>query len=448
MTNLTANFSFHQDDLDLNRLVRFGDGAFFFEDADILFNGVRYRDVVEALWSDTDFRSSAFGGSNIQVNSRGDITGGTVTGYLESVLLNGQYVISFIFQDLSISAERIYNAALTPSTIDDEALLRELLVGDDLLSMSSGNDFADGLGGDDIIRGFGGDDTLRGGDGNDTLDGGFGNNMLNGGAGNDRVEFTESLSSYQIVETGRGTILVSSNGSGDLNRVSSVEQFAFADQTLSLSQIRALISGSIVGTAQNDNIHSGGGDVNIKGLGGDDKISSARGNDTLEGGSGNDRIKGGGGDDNIKGGRGDDTIKGGGGSDNIKGNGGSDVIKAGGGADTIKGGGGADVIIGGRGDDVLQGGGGNDTITGNGGNDTLKGNGGADVFQFRASDRNDTILDFRHGQDLIEIQTGANSFAALDIEQDGQNVLIGFGTGQVRVVTDSVGAFDENDFIF
>ena len=83
-----------------------------------------------------------------------------------------------------------------------------------------------------------------------------------------------------------------------------------------------------------------------------------------------------------------------------------------------------------------------------GGDDTLKGNGGADVFQFRASDRNDTILDFRQGQDLNEIQTGANSFAALDIEQDGQDVLIGFGTGQVRIVTDSVGAFDENDFIF
>ena len=49
---------------------------------------------------------------------------------------------------------------------------------------------------------------------------------------------------------------------------------------------------------------------------------------------------------------------------------------------------------------------------------------------------------------MIEIQTGANSFAALDIEQDGQDVLIGFGTGQVRVVTDSVSAFDENDFIF
>ncbi len=214
---------------------------------------------------------------------------------------------------------------------------------------------------------------------------------------------------------------------------------------------------SFIGSDSDDVLDGFDGDDEIAGGAGNDILSGNRGNDTLKGGSGNDNIKGGGGDDRLrgnggddtlKGGGGDDNIKGGGGDDNIKGNGGSDVIKAGGGADTVKGGGGADVINGGGGADLLQGGGGNDTITGKGGDDTLKGNGGADVFQFRASDRNDTILDFRQGQDLIEIQTGANSFAALDIEQDGRDVLIGFGAGQVRVVTDSVGAFDEDDFIF
>ena len=50
----------------------------------------------------------------------------------------------------------------------------------------------------------------------------------------------------------------------------------------------------------------------------------------------------------------------------------------------------------------VLGGGGNDTIAGKGGDDTLKGNGGADVFQFRTSDRNDTIADFRQGQDKIQ----------------------------------------------
>ncbi len=61
---------------------------------------------------------------------------------------------------------------------------------------------------------------------------------------------------------------------------------------------------------------------------------------------------------------------------------------------------------------------------------------------------NDTISDFRQGQDKIQIQSGANSFEALVIEQDGRDVLIGFGAGQVRVVTDSAAAFDESDFVF
>ena len=97
---------------------------------------------------------------------------------------------------------------------------------------------------------------------------------------------------------------------------------------------------------------------------------------------------------------------------------------------------------------MLLGGGGADTLIGQGGDDSLRGNGGRDVFQFRTSDRNDTILDFRQGQDQIEILNGARSFDALDIEQDGSDVLISFGTGQVRVVTDQVGAFGEDDFIF
>ena len=122
--------------------------------------------------------------------------------------------------------------------------------------------------------------------------------------------------------------------------------------------------------------------------------------------------------------------------------------RAGGGEDNVKGGGGSDVIFGGGGADRLNGGGGADTLRGNGGDDTLKGNGGADVFQFRTSDRNDTILDFRQGQDKIEIQNGARTFAALSIDQDGGDVLIGFGAGQVRVMTDNVRAFDESDFIF
>ncbi len=195
----------------------------------------------------------------------------------------------------------------------------------------------------------------------------------------------------------------------------------------------------LTGTSQADLINA---------LGGDDAVTGGGGADTLRGGAGDDTLKGNGGDDKLIGGGGADRIVGGGGADNIKGGGGTDNIRGGGGADTVKGGGGADMINGGGGADRLEGGGGSDVIAGKAGDDTLKGGGGADVFQFRASDRADTILDYRQGQDRIEIISGANAFDDLTIMQDGADVLIGFGAGQVRVITDNAGAFDEGDFIF
>lgn len=186
----------------------------------------------------------------------------------------------------------------------------------------------------------------------------------------------------------------------------------------------------------------------INALGGDDAVTGGGGADTLRGGAGEDTLKGNGGDDKLIGGGGADRIIGGGGADNIKGGGGADNIRGGGGADTVKGGGGTDKINGGGGADRLEGGGGGDVIAGKAGDDTLKGGGGADIFQFRASDRADTILDYRQGQDMIEIMSGATAFEDLVITQDGADVLIGFGAGQVRVITDNADAFDEGDFIF
>ncbi len=89
-----------------------------------------------------------------------------------------------------------------------------------------------------------------------------------------------------------------------------------------------------------------------------------------------------------------------------------------------------------------------DRLSGGGGSDTLKGNGGVDVFQFRTSDRNDTISNFRQSQDKSEIQNGARSFEALTIEQDGRDALISFSAGLVRVMTDNAAAFDESVFVF
>lgn len=260
---------------------------------------------------------------------------------------------------------------------------------DDLIGTAA-DDNVSALGGDDTLSGFDGDDTLIGNNGDDIALGGDGADFLRGGSGDDTL---------------RGNV-----GDDD-----------------------------IAGGAGQDDVLAGDGDDAIKGNGGAD---------ILRGNAGADNIRAGSGADEVLGGNGADTITGNSGADDLRGNNGRDEISGGVGADTIKGGGGGDLIDGGGGADLLEGGTGQDTITGRGGDDTLQGDGGADIFQFRATDVNDTILDFTQGVDTIEIISGAAAFADLVIEQDGDDVLIGFGDGQVRVVTDTVDAFTEDDFIF
>lgn len=195
----------------------------------------------------------------------------------------------------------------------------------------------------------------------------------------------------------------------------------------------------LFGTALNDTINA---------LAGNDQVNGLAGDDLLIGGGGNDSLKGVGGDDNLKGNGGADLALGNGGADEVFGGGGADTIRGNGGADNLRGNGGADDINGGGGADRLVGAGGNDALRGDGGNDTFIGGSGRDVFQFRTNDRIEMIQDFRQGQDRVEIVSGANSFEALNVRQDGADVLISFGQTEIRVVTDIAGGFDENDSIF
>ena len=126
---------------------------------------------------------------------------------------------------------------------------------DNLLNRTSGDDVTDALGGNDLVRGLGGDDSLSGNDGNDTLIGGDGDDTLRGGAGNDELNggpgndvkdggagfdvaiYSVDLADATIVYSG-GQFTIESHLGRDL--VSNVEEFRFADQTLSLSQMIAI----------------------------------------------------------------------------------------------------------------------------------------------------------------------------------------------------------------
>lgn len=144
-----------------------------------------------------------------------------------------------------------------------------------------------------------------------------------------------------------------------------------------------------------------------------DTFNGGEDHDILEGGSGNDRLSGGGGRDHVMGGSGDDVVDGGGGRDIVRGGSGDDVVSGGGGDDFLRGDTGNDHIIGGEGwdrlfgdegNDFLEGGGGEDVILGGVGDDLLSGGAREDHFVYRGNDGNDVILDFRPGEDFIDLR--------------------------------------------
>ena len=114
-----------------------------------------------------------------------------------------------------------------------------------------------------------------------------------------------------------------------------------------------------------------------------------------------------------------------------------------------------DHIFGGRRGDTINGGAGNDRIDGGGGKDFLTGGDGADVFVFTADGRNDFIMDFQDGMDLIDL-SGYHQVGTVDdliiktrawgvmIEIRGEKLKIIAAEGETITAED----FTLDDFIF
>lgn len=110
----------------------------------------------------------------------------------------------------------------------------------------------------------------------------------------------------------------------------------------------------------------------------------------------------------------------------ISGNDGDNIIRGLGGNDTLTGNGGRDVLSGGAGNDILLGGSGDDRLIGGAGNDLLTGGAGADTFVLNVvpgSSNIDRLLDFRPGEDLIELD--AAIFAAIGGTLDASEFHVG-----------------------
>ncbi|MGA0532714.1 hypothetical protein [Hansschlegelia sp. KR7-227] len=174
MTKLTANVAINMKALqDENALTvnfeQFSDGFFSNVDAtqDKLFTitgetaagGTAYVDV-----SGQEFEYLPF------PTTRGEIpTDGVITGLEGGLMIGDAKQVLLTIDDFRLSVDRVGEVALSDSTKDDAALVRQLFQRADSLVGSSQTDYLIGYDGNDTLDGgAGGADTLAGGNGLDT----------------------------------------------------------------------------------------------------------------------------------------------------------------------------------------------------------------------------------------------------------------------------------------
>ena len=273
----------------------------------------------------------------------------------------------------------------------------DVLLSENVLYGSSGNDRIDALSGNDAIDGGDGNDRLYGGAGDDLIAGGAGDNHLVGGTGNDFLAGSAVLS-RQLQQLGPNDRWQAPVGKTILGQGATWGVYLDAPDLLIWDGVvgeGAVVGANVIDAGEgNDAIVAGSGDDRVDGGAGNDWIDGLAGADFIDAGSGDDIIRGDGivtpgylnstpvrlhGADYIDGGIGDDEIHGGGGSDQLYGGAGADFIygDSAGRTDgalfvdlTVHG---SDLLDGGAGNDYLEGGGGDDTVYGGAGADTLWG---------------------------------------------------------------------------
>jgi len=128
-------------------------------------------------------------------------------------------------QDITVN---LLSGTATGSEIGSDSLIaiEDVLTGD-------GNDHLTGDAQDNRLDAGGGNDTISSGAGNDSIYGGNGDDRIDGGDGNDTAHFSGNFSDYQVTATSSGFTITDTRAFHDgTDQLSSIELFAFADQTL------------------------------------------------------------------------------------------------------------------------------------------------------------------------------------------------------------------------
>lgn len=264
-----------------------------------------------------------------------------------------------------------------------------------------GNDVLTGGTGDDTILGNAGNDKLYGMEGDDVLNGGTGNDTVDGGSGNDTASYSDASAGVRVNLSLTGP--QNTGPAGGIDKLIGIE--------------------NLIGTAFIDTLIGNGNDNVLTGLAGNDRLDGRSGADTMIGGIGNDTYVVDNSADVVIENAGEgtlDVVKASASfvlSDNIE-----KLILTGTGAidgtgndlaNTLTGNTGNNQLFGLGGKDLIVGGAGSDTISGGLGADVMSGGTGADHFRFDVLElaaNKDTVSDFSHGTDKIELDRAA--FAA------------------------------------
>ena len=213
MAILKASLPISMDIADLNRFVRNFVQETFLNDVNAVIYGNTYQDVYEVVFLEpAGYFSSIFGGYDLAFS--GGVAYGTATAYLESYLVGGVWTPVWGIEGTSIPANSIYQAAQTPSTADDTALISAMLAGNDTFYLSAYADQA---------RGFSGDDYFEGRGGNDVLDGGTGIDVSN---------YSSLSTGYTIVVGPAAVNVIDRWGTDGADTLVNIEQLRFRDATL------------------------------------------------------------------------------------------------------------------------------------------------------------------------------------------------------------------------
>ena len=342
-----------------------------------------------------------------------------------------------------------------------------------------GHDTLDGRDGNDVLDGGAGNDRLFGGGGNDVLKGGTGADRLDGGVGFDTADYSDASSSIAVDLNARVQ-----GGGADGDVLVGIEAVRGTDGDDAL--LGRFADEALFGNAGDDALDGRYGNDRLFGGDGDDRVLGGAGNDVLDGGAGADLLAGQAGIDtvsyassrtsvtadlirggsrgdaagdtygsieNIVGGRAGDVLGGNVAANRIDGGTGFDILLGRGGNDVLLGGAQNDFLSGGAGADVLAGGMGDDRLRGDAGADRLFGGAGNDLFVYLSANDSrgaarDTILDFRRGQDRIDLSAidgdggapGNGAFAFIGARAftgDAGEVRFAGGTVQVDVNGDA-----------